>query len=471
MSFSTIPIKTTIPTPGTTPAAASAFIVSSIDEVNTLEITGDCSAGSGSLVLVRYFADLDEWRPWHEDRPLTVDSAVRDGLFSGVYPIPKGEEAFVLYDSTATITATVKARRTSSPDEATAAPASASLPAGAATAAKQDIGNTALASILGQLDAKTSTLATQTTAAAMLAQLDAKTSTLATGAKQDAAKTVLDSLATQTTAAAILAQIDNKTSTLATQATAAAIATSLTDGNQKTQVTGTVTVSGALTDTQLRATAVPVSGPLTDTQLRATAVPVSGTTTANQGTGAGAAVPWSVELSDGAAFYTGAKTGQFPTTLGQTTKAGSLSVALASDTTLPLPSGAATSALQGAGLPTALVGGKLDVNLGTSSITLPISAAANLPVAQAGVANFQYITAAGTYALKTSAGILRYIAVTAKFSAGSLSVFNANNAETSPIAGFDPNVNFFWPLNQTCSNGITVVAGAGFNGQVAVGWD
>lgn len=43
-------------------------------------------------------------------------------------------------------------------------------------------------------------------------------------------------------------------------------------------------VSGPLTDTQLRATAVPVSGPLTDTQLRATAVPVSGTV--SLGTGA-----------------------------------------------------------------------------------------------------------------------------------------------------------------------------------------
>lgn len=41
-----------------------------------------------------------------------------------------------------------------------------------------------------------------------------------------------------------------------------------------------VPVSGPLTDTQLRATAVPVSGPLTDGQLRATAVPVSGTVTA-----------------------------------------------------------------------------------------------------------------------------------------------------------------------------------------------
>ena len=41
-------------------------------------------------------------------------------------------------------------------------------------------------------------------------------------------------------------------------------------------------VTGPLTDTQLRATAVPVSGPLTDTQLRATAVPVSGPLTDTQ---------------------------------------------------------------------------------------------------------------------------------------------------------------------------------------------
>lgn len=44
-----------------------------------------------------------------------------------------------------------------------------------------------------------------------------------------------------------------------------------------------------------------------------------------------AAAPFSVELSDGAAFYTGAKTGQFPTALGATTAAGSNSVAIATD--------------------------------------------------------------------------------------------------------------------------------------------
>ena len=52
-------------------------------------------------------------------------------------------------------------------------------------------------------------------------------------------------------------------------------------------VSGTVTantgLSQPLTDTQLRASAVPVNGPLTDAELRATAVPVSGTVTANTG--------------------------------------------------------------------------------------------------------------------------------------------------------------------------------------------
>lgn len=38
--------------------------------------------------------------------------------------------------------------------------------------------------------------------------------------------------------------------------------------------------------------------------------------------------------------------GKLPATLGQTTEAGSLSVTLASDQTLPLPTGASTSALQ-----------------------------------------------------------------------------------------------------------------------------
>ena len=51
---------------------------------------------------------------------------------------------------------------------------------------------------------------------------------------------------------------------------------------QPVSIAATVAVSGPLTDTQLRATAVPVSGPLTDTQLRASSVPVIGPLTDTQ---------------------------------------------------------------------------------------------------------------------------------------------------------------------------------------------
>ena len=65
---------------------------------------------------------------------------------------------------------------------------------------------------------------------------------------------------------------------------------SIDDGN------GSITVDGPLTDTELRATAVPVSGPLTDGQLRAAAVPVSGPLTDTQLRAS--AVPVSGPLTD-----------------------------------------------------------------------------------------------------------------------------------------------------------------------------
>jgi hypothetical protein len=86
-------------------------------------------------------------------------------------------------------------------------------------------------------------------------------------------------------------------------------------------VSGTVAVTGGLTDTQLRASAVPVSGTvnattggLTDTQLRASPVPVSGSVTATTG--------------------------------GLTDTQLRASAVPVSATALPLPSGAATSTIQ-----------------------------------------------------------------------------------------------------------------------------
>lgn len=121
-------------------------------------------------------------------------------------------------------------------------------------------------------------------------------------------------------------------STSALQSTANASLASI-DG----KLDSPIAVDGPLTDTELRASAIPVSGtffqatqpvsgPLTDTQLRATPVPVSGTVTANFGTIAGVATE--VTLTSLNTKVTAVDTG---------------AVVVASSA---LPTGAATAALQ-----------------------------------------------------------------------------------------------------------------------------
>jgi hypothetical protein len=121
----------------------------------------------------------------------------------------------------------------------------------------------------------------------------------------------------------------------------------------RTLLGGTLAVSGPVTDAQLRASAVPVSGPVTDAQLRAAAVPVSA-----------AALP----LPTGAATEAtlDARTGAL------------LEAAPATDTGSSGLNGRLQRIAQRltsliALLPAALVGGRLDVNLGASGITLPVS--------------------------------------------------------------------------------------------------
>lgn len=101
---------------------------------------------------------------------------------------------------------------------------------------------------------------------------------------------------------ASLSSIDGKTPALVTGRVPV-------DGSGVTQpvsgtvgVSGSVAVTGPLTDAQLRAVPVPVStGGLTDVELRATPVPVSGTITANAGTGTMAVSAASLPLPSGAA--------------------------------------------------------------------------------------------------------------------------------------------------------------------------
>ncbi len=106
---------------------------------------------------------------------------------------------------------------------------------------------------------------------------------------------------------------------------------------------GTVTVTGGLTDTQLRASAVPVTV-------------AAGATSAKQDTG-------NVSLASIDSKTPALVGGRQPVDGSGVTQP-------ISAASLPLPSGAATSTLQGGGLPAALVGGRLDVNIGAGTVTI-----------------------------------------------------------------------------------------------------
>lgn len=260
---------------------------------------------------------------------------------------------------------------------ATALPVSAAslpLPSGAATAAAQTTGNASLSSIDGKLpvlsggavpvtggltdtqlrasavSVSASTLplptgaATESTLSALNAKIPASPATDRTTAAAPFAVRVSDGSAfvavatstAQATGNASLSSIDSKTPALS--GGSVPVVGPVTDAQLRATaiaVSGTVTATGPLTDAQLRATAVPVNGPLTDAQLRATAVPISAA---------------SLPLPSGAATDGAAITGATMPT-GGSGLFGWLSAIWKAITDR---------------LPAALVGGRLDVNVGNT---------------------------------------------------------------------------------------------------------
>lgn len=98
------------------------------------------------------------------------------------------------------------------------------------------------------------------------------TAGLATETEQQAQTALLTTIDADTgSISTSAASIDGKTPALGQALAAGSVPVVLTAA----QVSTLTPQTDALTDTQLRATAVPVSGPLTDVQLRASAVPVS----------------------------------------------------------------------------------------------------------------------------------------------------------------------------------------------------
>jgi hypothetical protein len=221
------------------------------------------------------------------------------------------------------------------------------LPTGASTSALQTTGNSSLASIDSKL---TSPLTVQA------ADLDIRDLAFATDKVDTSGSSI--SVSNFPAVQPVSGTVDLSATTLAAlesvtvQNPGGSSAVNIQDGGNSITVDGSVSITGS----------VAVTGPLTDTQLRATPVPVSGTITANIGTTNGLALDTSVN-----SLLKPTSTLSAVTTLGSITNTvvikadtavnqtnalkvdGSATTQPISASSLPLPTGASTSALQTTG--------------------------------------------------------------------------------------------------------------------------
>ena len=146
---------------------------------------------------------------------------------------------------------------------------------------------------------------------------------------------------------------------------------------------------------------------------------------------AGATAPSAVELSDGSAFYTAAKTGQLPSALGTTNAAGSLSVTVASDkATAAAPLGVELS--DGSAYYTGAKTGQLPSALGATTKAASLSVApATDSVGTAGTASSTVYTVQGTASM-TAVQVTPPAGIGQQTLAASLSVgLNSNQVGTA----------------------------------------
>jgi len=280
----------------------------------------------------------------------------------------------------------------------------------------------------------------------------------------------------------------------------------VSDNGGSITVDGTVAVSGT----------VPVSGPLTDTQLRATPVPVSGTVTANAGTG-----PWPVTDNGGSLTVdaaslplpTGAATAALQTQpgvdIGDVTVNNGAGVAAVniqdggnsitvdgtvavsnfpatqpiSAASLPLPTGASTSALQTTGntslsnidgkLPAALVGGRLDENVGAwlgstaptvgqkaMASSVPVVMASNqsaIPVTQAGSSEITFTVMSLNTTLSNNKSLLSIFNPVGSGVKIKLREFYIRNPQTSAVTGVAGDFRIYRFAKATAPTGGTTV--------------
>lgn len=98
MALSAIGVVSSIPAPGTTPGTGTAAAALKVTNGNAVRITGKFTAGTGSIFLLRWEADLGEWRPWRSSQAVTITGSEVGSFFDAIWAQERSSSNwFLLY--------------------------------------------------------------------------------------------------------------------------------------------------------------------------------------------------------------------------------------------------------------------------------------------------------------------------------------------------------------------------------------
>ena len=86
MALQPLPIVPAVPSAGTKPTSSNSVTITNASGLRVLSV---CTGGSGKVFLARYEPEADDWYPYAEDFPMSPDSTVNGGKFSGRYALER----------------------------------------------------------------------------------------------------------------------------------------------------------------------------------------------------------------------------------------------------------------------------------------------------------------------------------------------------------------------------------------------
>lgn len=113
MALLAIGVVSSIPAAGVKPGTGAAGSSLFLTNGNAVRVLGKVTAGTGRIFLLRWEADLNEWRPWRFSQAITITGTEVSGFFDAIFATEKSSSNhFLLYADGAITVASAHAETT-----------------------------------------------------------------------------------------------------------------------------------------------------------------------------------------------------------------------------------------------------------------------------------------------------------------------------------------------------------------------